>query len=70
VVDTTYRGVTFNKGDKVKVMAEWIEGKRPNALICGFQLNNGVRFARVKYLGADLSEELGTLFTLDELKKA
>lgn len=66
---TTYRDTTFRQGDKVKIIADWIENK-PTAIICGFQVNSGVRFARVKWMGkGSLADEYGTLFTLDELKK-
>lgn len=61
---------TFRQGDKVKITTNWIEGK-PTAIICAFQVNGGVRFARVKWLGKarSLSDEYGELFTLDELKR-
>jgi len=64
----TYRGTTFEKGDKVRLTAEWMEN-HPTAIICGFQLNNGLRFARVKYVGKDMGGEYGNLFTFDEMKK-
>jgi hypothetical protein len=69
VAVTTYRGVTFNKGDKVRIMADWIEGTKPTAIISGFQCNGGIRFAIVQWKSRKLSEEYGNLFTFDELKK-
>ena len=66
---TTYRGVTFNKGDKVKITADWIEGNKPTAIVTGFQCNGGIRFAIVNWKSRKLADEYGNLFTLDELRK-
>jgi len=69
VANTMYKGVVFNKGDKVKITADWIEGNKPIAVITGFQVNGGVRFAIVKWKSRQLADEYGNLFTFDEMRK-
>ena len=64
----------MKKGDKVKVVADWVDPEARNAiaLVDNFQNNGTMKFVKIKWLGKNgrsLEETCGVLFPSDELRK-
>lgn len=62
----------FKTGDRVRIYNSWVDDNKSVAVIQGFQINGGHKFAIVKWLKHTnkMAEEYGVLFPLDELRKA
>jgi hypothetical protein len=61
----------FSTGDRVQIRNDWLPDnlRSKSAVIVGFQKNSGCMFARIRWSKSIYTNEVGSLFPLDELRK-